>query len=95
MIDPTNTEPIPVHTPHVRRVLSALAIILLTVVAVVLVLRNTNFSDEIHTVQVPEPNPAFTPDVQAELVAIQERVTRGEISREEGERLTNELLRNI
>ncbi len=98
MIDPTNTEPIPVHTPHVRRVLSALAVILLVVTAVVLVLRDVDFNipdSDVPVVPPPsETGKSILPgNVESEFNAITERVSRGEISQGEGERLMTELFK--
>lgn len=99
MIDPTNTEPIPVHTPHARRVLSALVIIVLAIAAVVLVLRDVGFNPfTFGAPVVPPPTEGesiFPEDVQAEFAAIRTRMESGEISQGEGERLMTELFRQI
>ncbi len=99
MIDPTNTEPIPVHTPHIRRTLSALVIIVLAILAVAFVLRDIDFSPTPEVVVVPPPSETgesvFPEDIQAEFATIKARVASGEISRGEGERLMTELFKKV
>jgi hypothetical protein len=106
MIDPTNTEPIPVHRPHIRRVLSLLAIFVLVAVALVVVLRGVDFSNfykkggAVESIPVVPP-PAtggesiFNEDVQKEFASVQERVNTGKITREEGELLMEEIFKKV
>lgn len=95
MLDPMNTAPIPVQKPHPRRALSFLAVVVLLIVALAFVLRSIDFTEESTVIQPPTPAPVFSGEAGVTFMTIQEQVAKGKMSREEGERLVNELLQSV